>query len=99
KASTPTGTAQRKTVCKELENASISPVRTARGNCAIFAGLEWSSAPALAALKCLVAGSRRSQKARRLAKIVPKIATPNDPPIDRKKTEAAVATPISGRGT
>ena len=39
-----------------------------------------------------------SSSGRRAAKIAPKIATPNEPPIERKNVAVAVATPMFSGG-
>ena len=46
-----------------------------------------------------LAGKLASWSASRLAKIVPKIATPKEPPTERKNVAVEVATPISSGGT
>ena len=44
------------------------------------------------------AGRWESSSASRAAKIAPKIATPNEPPIERKNVAVAVATPMFSGG-
>src|SRR5437868_11941820 len=55
--------------------------------------LAWMSCDGGVCARTFAGTSRGSQCASRFAKIDPKIATPNEPPIERKNVDVAVATP------
>ena len=64
------------------------------GSLAASAGLSWTPLPRR---WTTAAGRCESWLASRAAKIAPKIATPNEPPIERKNVAVAVATPMFAR--
>ena len=72
------------------------PFLISGGNRRICAGLlrSWLARPPASA-SAAAGTSRGSSSAIRVFRIAPKTATPNNPPIDRKKVAAAVATPRS----
>ena len=69
---------------------------TTGGRCRTWAGLMCTPLPICATA---LRGRCCSSLASREAKIVPKIATPNEPPTERKNVAVEVATPMSARPT
>ena len=61
------------------------------GSSAASAGLSWTPLPRRSTT---LAGRCESSCESRAAKIAPKIATPKEPPIERKNVAVAVATPM-----
>ena len=77
---------------QRVENACRKSAWTAGGRCFACSGLRCTPLPRCAVIAL---GRCDSWLDRREAKIVPKIATPKEPPTERKNVAVDVATPIS----
>ena len=88
-------TPHRKTPCSACAKACRKSACTAGGR---LVGLGRAELDAAAEPRDDARGKPASWSASREAKIAPKIATPNEPPIERKNVAVEVATPMFSGG-
>src|SRR6266704_3678938 len=89
------GTPARNTAWTEWATAWTTPSRTGAGSARILAGLCCSACGSRPPARARAGTSLGRYHASRFVRIAPKMATPNEPPIERKKVAAEVAVPRS----
>ena len=90
------GAADRNTVCRAASTDPVTAAAVSAGRARMAAGLSSSSETRPPTAASASGESRAgSSNASRAFRIVPKTATPNEPPSDRKNCAEAVATPRS----